>query len=515
MLGQIGPIAMSLISVQNLSLSLHQTLFANLDFVVGDGERLGIVAANGRGKTSLLRLIVGEGEPTSGTITRSRGLKIGYVSQYVSDDLMDLSFYDVVLSGLDEDARAYESWRADIVLDDLNVPVELRELAIRQLSGGWQRLALLARTWVSEPDVLLLDEPTNHLDLEKVHLLEIWLDALPRSVAVIVCSHDRAFLDVVTKRTLFLRADKSFVFALPYSQARVALDEIDAADARQFEKDMKTVQQLRRQAAKLNNIGINSGSDLLVVKTKQLRARAEKIEESVKAAHVERSAGKIRLDGRGSHAKALIVIDQAEIATPDGRPLYKAGQLWVNPGDRIVLLGANGTGKTRLLTLVREAILQPEQSLAGIKATPSLVLGYSDQALSELNGKWTPFETIMKRFDVGDQRARSLLAGAGMTLEMQTKPLSRLSGGQKARLAMLVLRLTKPNFYILDEPTNHLDIDGQEALEAELLSDETASLIVSHDRSFVRNVGNRFWVIDRKKLVEVDNPEFFFEAAVG
>jgi ATPase subunit of ABC transporter with duplicated ATPase domains len=108
-----------------------------------------------------------------------------------------------------------------------------------------------------------------------------------------------------------------------------------------------------------------------------------------------------------------------------------------------------------------------------------------------------------------------LLAGAGMTLEMQAKPLSRLSGGQKARLAMLVLRLTKPNFYILDEPTNHLDIDGQEALEAELLSDETASLIVSHDRSFVRNVGNRFWVIDRKKLVEVDSPEFFFEAALG
>ena len=209
------------------------------------------------------------------------------------------------------------------------------------------------------------------------------------------------------------------------------------------------------------------------------------------------------------------MIDQAEIATPAGRALYKTGQLWIKPGDRIVLLGANGTGKTRLLTLVREAILQPEQSLAGIKATPSLVLGYSDQALSELNGKWTPFETIMKRFDVGDQRARSLLAGAGMTLEMQTKPLSRLSGGQKARLAMLVLRLTKPNFYILDEPTNHLDIDGQEALEAELLSDETASLIVSHDRSFVRNVGNRFWVIDRKKLVEVDSPEVFFEAALG
>ncbi len=171
-----------------------------------------------------------------------------------------------------------------------------------------------------------------------MRLLETWLNALPRSVAVIVSSHDRAFLDAVTKRTLFLRAEKSPVFALPYSQARVALDEIDAADARQFEKDMKTVQQLRRQAAKLNNIGINSGSDLLVVKTKQLKARADKIEESAKAAHVERSAGKIILNSRGSHAKALVVLDQVEIATPDERLLFKTGQLWINPADRIVLL---------------------------------------------------------------------------------------------------------------------------------------------------------------------------------
>ncbi len=146
--------------------------------------------------------------------------------------------------------------------------------------------------------------------------LEDWLNALPRSVAVVVSSHDRAFLDAVTKRTLFLRAEKSPIFTLPYSQARVALDEIDAADARLFEKDMKTVQQLRRQAAKLNNIGINSGSDLLVIKTKQLKARADKIEQSAKAAHVERSAGKIILNSRGSHAKALVVLDQAEITTP-------------------------------------------------------------------------------------------------------------------------------------------------------------------------------------------------------
>ena len=121
--------------------------------------------------------------------------------------------------------------------------------------------------------------------------------------------------------------------------------------------------------------------------------------------------------------------------------------------------------------------------------------------------------TIVRRFDVGDQRARSLLAGAGLAIEKQSRPVGQLSGGQKARLGMLLLRLTQPNFYLLDEPTNHLDIEGQEALEEELLDPQASCLLVSHDRNFVRNVGNRFWLIERKRLVELDDPEGFFAAA--
>jgi ATPase subunit of ABC transporter with duplicated ATPase domains len=121
--------------------------------------------------------------------------------------------------------------------------------------------------------------------------------------------------------------------------------------------------------------------------------------------------------------------------------------------------------------------------------------------------------TIVRRFDVGDQRARTLLAGAGLSIEKQGRPIEKLSGGQKARLGILLLRLTQPNFYLLDEPTNHLDIEGQEALEEELLDPQASCLLVSHDRNFVRNVGNRFWLIERKKLVELDGPEGFFAAA--
>jgi ATPase subunit of ABC transporter with duplicated ATPase domains len=175
-----------------------------------------------------------------------------------------------VLQALPEDQQLNESWRVDMVLEALDVPDAMRERPVGQLSGGWQRLAMLARVSVTEPDVLMLDEPTNHLDLGKIARLEDWLNALPRDMPVIISSHDRAFLDAtVTNRTLFLRPEQSAIFALPYSAARAALDEADASDERRYQRDLKTAQQLRQQAAKLNNIGINSGSDLLVVKTKQ------------------------------------------------------------------------------------------------------------------------------------------------------------------------------------------------------------------------------------------------------
>jgi len=163
--------------------------------------------------------------------------------------------------------------------------------------------------------------------------------------------------------------------------------------------------------------------------------------------------------------------------------------------------------------MLRAAIEQPDATPAGIKPTQSLVLGYCDQALAGLDDAQTPMHAVTSRFDVGDQRARSLLAGTGLSIEMQGRPIEKLSGGQKARLGMLVLRLTQPNFYLLDEPTNHLDIEGQEALEDELLDPQASCLLVSHDRNFVRNVGNRFWLIERKKLVELDGPEGFFAAA--
>lgn len=497
---------MSLLNIQNLGMTFGDPLFSDLTLTLSKGDRIGLVAANGRGKTTLLSCIADTCEPTSGTITRARGLRVGHVAQYVPETDLDLTLYNKVLAALPTEQADFESWRVDVVLDDLSVPYDLQQTALRALSGGWQRTAMLAAAWMTQPDVLLLDEPTNHLDLQRIGMLETWLGTLPRDVGVIMTSHDRAFLDTTTNRTLFLRDTASRDFALPFSPARLALDDADAADERRFANDLNKAGQLRKQAAKLKNIGINSGSDLLITKTKQLTERAAKIEAAAKPAHREKGAGDIKLGNSGTHAKALLTLDNLKVNTPDGRWLYDTGRKWITPGDRIVLLGANGTGKTQFLNMMHRALTGQESP---VKCAPSVSLGYSDQHLSQLADSDTPMHAI-GAFGLGDQRARGLLAGAGVTIQMQDTPLGKLSGGQKARLAMLVLRLEHPNFYLLDEPTNHLDIEGQEALESELTRHDAACLLVSHDRSFVRNVGNRFWWIDRRRLIEIDSPEDFF-----
>ena len=497
---------MGSISLNSLSFTVTTPLFEALSLVVGDADRVGLVAGNGMGKTTLLRAIAGEVEPTDGTITRSRGLRLGYVEQDVPQALHRLTLREAIVEALPPDSRDSDSWRAEVVLDEFDTPQEMRDRPVSQLSGGWQRLMLIARIWVNEPDALLLDEPTNHLDLGKIFMLERWLNANTRNMPVIIASHDRGFLDATTNRTLFLRPGVSHYFSLPYTRARAALAEADEAAARQHEIELKDAAQLRRQAAKLTNIGINSGSDLLTLKAKYLKERAAKIEASATQVHQER-AGDIRLGNSGTHAKVLLALENLTVSTPDGTLLFKVAKLHLFQGDRMVLLGRNGTGKSQFMKLITRAMTGTD--IDGVRVAASLKLGATDQEMSQLPASGTPFDFIAS-FGEGDQRSKSLLAGAGFPIEKQGRPITQLSFGQRARLSLLALRLSAPNFYLLDEPTNHVDITGQERLEAEILEHEATTILVSHDRSLVRNIGTRFFEIVRGKLVEVGSPEPFF-----
>ncbi len=500
---------MGSLGLRNLSLLAGAPLFKDLNLVIGDGDRVGLVAGNGGGKTSLLRCLAGLAEPSGGEIHRSRGLRIGFVEQDLPAPLLDLTLHEAIRRALAPEEREDQSWRVDVVLDEFETPASFRDRPLRALSGGWQRLALIARSWVTQPDALLLDEPTNHLDLAALFQLESWIKSATRDMPVVIASHDRDFLDACTNRTLFLRPETWHYFALPYSRARAALAEIDAAAETKRERDLKEAGKLRKQAAKLTNIGINSGSDLLTVKSKYLRERAAKIENSIPSLHKERT-GEIRLANSGTHAKVLLAIENVTVATPAGDRLFRIEKLPVFQGDRIVLLGRNGTGKSQFVRLLHRAMTS-SAALPGIRVTPSLRLGYIDQDMSQLPAGSTPWDLIAG-FDVGDARCRALLAQAGFPLEKQQRPTGELSFGQRARLGLLALRLTEPNFYLMDEPTNHVDIAGREKLEAEILEHQATCILVSHDRRFLRNIGTRFLLIEGKQLREVEGPEGFFAA---
>jgi ATPase subunit of ABC transporter with duplicated ATPase domains len=205
---------MANLSLRNAGLRAGHVLFSNLSLSLSDGDRVGLVAANGRGKSTLLRAFVGEAELSEGELSRSRGLTVGYVPQDVPANALAVPLRDFVEQALPPADRESEGWRADVALDELGFPLDLVQKPIGQLSGGWQRLALIARGWVRQPDLLLLDEPTNHLDLGRILALENWMAALPRQTIVVMASHDRQLLDSVTNRTLFLRPETSHFFPI-------------------------------------------------------------------------------------------------------------------------------------------------------------------------------------------------------------------------------------------------------------------------------------------------------------
>jgi ATPase subunit of ABC transporter with duplicated ATPase domains len=475
-------------------------LFDDLTLTLGETDRIGLVAGNGAGKSTLLRCLAGVSDPTSGDIVRSRGLRLALVEQDLPAALRDLPLQEAVRRAIPPADRDAEAWRVDLILDELATPEDLRARPLQALSGGWQRLALLARAWVTLPDMLLLDEPTNHLDLEKIEVLEAWLTN--QRIPMAVASHDRQFLDRVTNRTLFLRASGSRLYAHPYTVARGLLADDDAAQAAQLERDTRETARLRRSAAELRNIGINSRSDAAQKKSSLMAARADRLEAGLRPVKAERP-GVIRLTNSDTHAQVLLILQDVSVPAPDGRILVRTGKLTVFKGDRIVLLGRNGVGKSMLVRLLHRAMTDPD-SVAGVRVSPSVVVGYVDQQMAQLPSAASPIGFITARFRLGDQRSRSLLAGAGFPVERQGRPIETFSLGQRARLGLLALRLEEPNLYLLDEPTNHVDIPGQEVLETEILDRGATCILVSHDRMFVRGVGTRFWLLEAEVVREVD-----------
>ena len=503
----------SVLGVENAGFAYQKGyVFRHVSFLLDDG-RTALVGENGAGKSTLLKCLTGEFELDEGHIVRSRSTKVGYVPQEIPAAYAKLTVRQVMERALVRGGAEGEDWRIDIMLEDIAMDPVAAAGDYAALSGGWQRLVLVACAAILEdPDILVLDEPTNHLDLANIAVLERLLTEVIKQPMLIV-SHDREFLNRVTGRTIFLRADGAHAFKAPFSTARQALLERDAADARRRALEEKEIRRLEEVCARYKVWA--QKNDEFDKKRKIVQRRIERIEAGKTQAYVARERRLELADGE-IEAKVALRIEDYVVATPDGRRLLGIDRLAVRAGDRVALLGTNGAGKSTLLAVLARAFAAQAGShydgKARVRFNPASRLAVFDQAMADLPLNASLTEYLASVDGVTEREAIQSLVKAGFPFKRLDSPIALLSFGERARLKFLRLKAERPNFYLLDEPTNHLDIEGQEALESQLAEADVSCLFVSHDRYFTRAAATRFLEIRRGRLTEVDDPDEFFEA---
>ncbi len=494
-----------LIELRNVSLALaERRLFEDLNLTVSAGDRIALVGHNGCGKSTLLSLLAGERPVDAGEVRRKRGLRVSRVRQFVEPELALSSVAELLDAELGE-----RSWQGFAQLDRLGLSGEQTQTLVGDLSGGQVNRLLFALALAEDADLLLLDEPTNHLDLESLLAFEAALETYPG--AVVLVSHDRAFLDAVGRSTFFLRDGQVSRYELDFSAARhqLALDDEARAHARSVEE--KQIEGLRRSAAQMTAWSRAHESEKLARRARSMQRRVERLE----AERTEVAVGsKLDLDltlGRSS-ARQILRVSDLEVGYP-GHTLFQIEELTVRPGDRIALLGANGVGKSTFITRLVAAAGAIEGET--IRYSPQTRLGYYDQELTEVAGAVSAIDFLAERCGRDTQSLRSALVATGFDFAMHDQAVNTLSGGERARLLILALALGNVNFLILDEPTNHIDIDGKEQLEAQLSDGSATLLVTSHDRYFIDAVANRFLWIVEGGLRELSDAEPYYRWLVS
>ena len=484
-------------------------IFENVSFLLDDA-RTALVGENGAGKSTLLKCLAGEHELSGGQIVRSRGLRVGIVPQEIPADLSDVPVRDFLERALPADARD-DSWKVDVLIDDLKIPPEIAERNFGELSGGWQRLLLIAAAKIGEPDIVILDEPTNHLDIENINKLEAWLeeDRLP----MLIVSHDREFLERTTTRTIFLRKDGAHVFKSAFATAREELLQRDALDAKRRALEDREVSRLEKVAARYKAWGVLNSK--FHKKQRATEKRIARIEDNATDVYRPKNR-KLELNDEAIDAKIALRLSNLTVKTPDGaRTLITIDRLVIAAGERVALLGPNGSGKSTLLNLLGRAF-DPDQEhydgRAPVRFNPATNLVYFDQRLADLPLDISLLDYIAQVKTINNAGAVAVLAKAGFPYERMEGAIRKLSYGEQSRLVFLKMKLLRPNFYLLDEPTNHLDIEGQEDLEQQLEESDVSCIFVSHDRYFTRTAATRFLEIERGRLVDVEDPDEFFDS---
>ncbi len=508
---------MTVLEVSSLKFGyLGESLFNDVSFSLALGDRAAMVAPNGAGKSTLLRLIAGELEPEAGFVVRRKEARLAYYRQ--SHELSGGgTVLDAFLSGFREIVALREELAKaehDAAIGSAEALAKLGRLQdayhvaqgdalerrvaelgsklgfsqrdldrqVSTLSGGERGRLLLGVSLASDAEILLLDEPTNHLDLQTIGWLEGYLRGL--RAAVLLVSHDRAFLDATTNKTLELGVRSFRVYPVKYSDYVIAregdLERERVVVQRQQEMIAKTEDFIRRNIAGQN--------------TKQAQGRRkmlEKLERVENPEDVWSTAERVAFRFSQALRSGDVVLDAASLcAERGGRSLFHNVNLLVSRGERIAIVGPNGAGKTTLLKLLAGRGLRDDHGI--VKRGTNLQEGYFDQHLGELDPSLTPVDEVRRiRGDFTIDGARQYLARFRFWGDDPLRRVAGFSGGERSRLALAKLLLEPRNLLFLDEPTNHLDIPAAEILEEALIGFEGTVLFVSHDRRFLENVSTR------------------------
>jgi ATP-binding cassette, subfamily F, member 3 len=546
-----------MLRLQHVSYALpDRQLLDDVSFEVVPGERVGLIGRNGEGKTTLLRIINGELRPNAGTVDLNPpDRRLGYLQQgflerpdaVVSDVLGPpglawsalrsletlgevmavpdadlprlLANYSAAQERLDQAGGVSQANLVHTALTGLDLADVRPTTSVRQLSGGQRTRLELARLLLDQPDLLILDEPTNHLDVNGVLWLEAYLQRYRG--AVLLVSHDRVFLDRVVTRTLALDGGKVASSAGGYSayQAGLARRELVARQTyqRQQRERERIEEQLRKEQARAQHTELTTVDFSLRAKAKkgarQVKVRERRLERAVQSTDwVEKPkpVWEVRLDFGHVPPGSRQTLRAEGLGLSYGGQTVLAGiDLLVQAGDRIVLTGPNGGGKSSLLRLLAGEV-QPDAGT--IRVGESTRRGYLEQEQLALPAAATPLRLVRSTAALDDTAARSYLHFFLFAGEQVFTPVERLSYGERSRLSLALILLGGANLLLLDEPLNHLDIQARERLEQALLAFPGASITVAHDRAFMRNVATRILELRDGVLREYPDADRFEQA---
>lgn len=513
-----------MISLDNLSISYGGwTLFDGISFMINPKDRIGLVGKNGAGKTTLLRVITGEQQPTEGAVTINGECSIGYLPQQmrVADTTTLIAetakAFDEVLkieadierltteigSRTDYESAEYEELIHQLNLandryhilggDTRDADIERTLLGLgfkrtdferptREFSGGWRMRIELAKLLLKRPSIFLLDEPTNHLDIESIQWLEEYLKNY--NGAVLLISHDRAFLDNVTTRTIEISLGKAYDYKVPYSKYVVLRAERREQQMAAYENQQRLIEKTEEFIEKFR---------YKPTKSNQVQSRVKQLEKLERIEVDEEDLSRLNIKFPPAPRSGQIVADVKGVGKAFGdKRIFAGAEFTIERGQKIALVGRNGEGKT---TFARMLIGELEATEGSIKLGANVNIGYYAQNQDDLmDGEFTVFDTL-DRVAVGDVRTRlrDILGAFLFRGEDIEKRVKVLSGGERSRLAMARLMLEPYNLLVLDEPTNHMDMRSKDILKDALQKYDGTVVVVSHDREFLDGLVDRIY----------------------